>query len=74
MWPFAVEFSDEVIELRLLLQDIGGGRPRRLLLEREMHPFMAAVLLGVARANAFYRDAETQPPHREPGELKQPVR
>jgi hypothetical protein len=37
MRPLLVEASDEVIEARLLLQDIRGGWLRRFLLQRQMH-------------------------------------
>ena len=44
-WALAIEPLDEVVEPRLLLQDVGGGRSGRFFLQRQMHPFMPAVLL-----------------------------
>ena len=48
---------DEIIELGLLLEDIGAGRAGGLLLQGQMHAFMAAILLRVPRFNAFDGDA-----------------
>ena len=42
---FGIELGDEVVELRLLLQAVHGGWPRRFFLEGKMHAFMPAVLL-----------------------------
>src|SRR5579871_4433783 len=47
---------------------------RVLLLEREMHALVAAVLLGMAGLDAFDGDAEPQPPDGELGEIEQAVR
>ena len=55
---FPIEFLDERIELSLLLEDIGAGRPRRFLLQSQMHAFMAAVLLRMARPDALNADAQ----------------
>jgi hypothetical protein len=43
-----VEFVDEFVELRLLLQDAGAGRLGRLKLQRRVHAFMPAALLRFA--------------------------
>ncbi len=40
-----VEDLDEAIELRLLLQEVLGGRLGRLFLQGQMHALMPAVLL-----------------------------
>src|SRR5439155_1453803 len=61
---------DEGIEARLLLEHVRLGRPRRLSLQREMHPLVPAVLLGLARLDALDANAEPQPPHRQ---FAQPV-
>ncbi len=50
MRPLPVVAIDEGIEARLLLQDVGGGRLGRFLLQRQVHPLVPAVLLGMARA------------------------
>ena len=47
--PLLVEAGDEVIEARLLLQDVWGSGLGGFLLQRQMHAFVAAVLLRVAR-------------------------
>jgi len=60
---FDIEFLDKGIELGLLLQDISAGWPRGLLLQGQMHTFMAAILLGMPRANPFDADPQAQPPH-----------
>ena len=57
MRPFVVELLDEGIELGLLLQDIGAGRTSGFFLQSQMHAFMAAVLLGMAGADALNGDA-----------------
>lgn len=41
---------DELIEATLLLQEIKGSRLGGLLLQRQVHPFVAAVLLRMALA------------------------
>src|SRR5260370_5127718 len=38
-----------------------------------MHAVVPAVLLGMTGPDAFDADAQTQPPHREPGEIEKPV-
>ena len=62
MRTLAIELFHEDVELSLLLQDIGAGRAGGFLLERQMHAFMAAVLLGMTRLDALDRDAQPQPP------------
>jgi hypothetical protein len=44
-----------------LLQTIRAWRPGRLLLQREVHALMPAILLRMARLDAFDRDAEAKP-------------
>src|SRR6516164_5621643 len=46
-----VEDFQEVIEFGLLLKDGLGGRFGGLLLERQMHPFMTTILLGMTGAD-----------------------
>jgi hypothetical protein len=55
----AVVAIDERIKARLLLQHIRGGGFRGLGLQREMHAFMAAILLGMAGADPFDPDAQS---------------
>ena len=71
MRPLAVIALDEGVEARLLLQDVGRGRFGRLLLERQVHAFVAAVLLRATWLDAFDVDAEPEPPHRELGQAEQ---
>jgi hypothetical protein len=63
--PLLVVALDEAIELRLLLQEVSRRRLGRLLLECQMHPLVAAVLLGVTWLDALDADTQSQPPHRE---------
>ena len=67
MRPLLVVLLDEVIEVRLLLQEVEGGGLGGFLLERQMHALMAAVLLRIARLDALEVDAEAQPPDRQLG-------
>jgi hypothetical protein len=70
---FVVVLLQEDIELGLLLQKVGAGGAGGFLLEGEVHAFVAAVLLGMTGLDAFDADAQAQPPHRELGEIEQPV-
>jgi hypothetical protein len=45
---------------------VGGGGPGGLLLQREVHALVAAVLLRPPGLDAFQTDAEPEPPDREP--------
>ena len=47
VWPLVVELVAEGVEETLLGSGVGGGRASRLGLEGSVHPFVAAVLLGV---------------------------
>jgi hypothetical protein len=73
VWTFVVELLDEDIELSLLLKQIGAGWPCGFFLEGQVHALVTAILLRMTRPNAFNADAQTQPPHRKPGEIEQPV-
>src|SRR5689334_25391875 len=68
-----VELLDKIIEAGLLLQEVEASGARGFLLEREVHAFVPAVLLGMTGANAFDADAQAQPPHRQLGEVEQSV-
>jgi len=63
-----MELLDEVIELGLLLEEVGAGGAGGLLLEGERHAFMTAVLLRMASLDALDADTQSQPPDGEPGE------
>lgn len=71
--PLIVEAVDEVIELGLLPQEVGAGRFGGLQLQRQMHAFMAAVLLRVARFDTLDGDAEPEPPDRQPGKIEESI-
>jgi len=68
MWPLVVEDLDEVIEACLLLQEVASRWFASLFFQGEMHAFVTAILLRMARLDALDADAETQPPD---GELAQ---
>ncbi len=73
MGSFIVEAFDEVIELGLLLEEVAAGRLGGLKLQSEVHAFMAAVLLRMARLDALDLDAEAEPPDRELAEAKERI-
>jgi len=70
---FVVEDLDELVEPSLLLQKIPSGRLGGLFLQREMHAFVAAVLLRVARLDPFDADAQPQPPDGQFAQVEQRV-
>ena len=72
--PLVVELLDEVVELGLLLEHVGASGPSGLLFERQMHAFMAAVLLRMTRFDVLDADAPPQPPDGELSEIEQAVR
>src|SRR5690606_6043307 len=74
MRPFLIEFADESIEARLLLQEGPAGRPCGLLLQRQVHALMTSVLLRVARPDALEANTQPQPPDRQLREVVEPVR
>ena len=74
MGPFVVVAREEGIEAGLLVEEVGGRGPGGFGLQGQMHPLVAAVLLGVARLDAFDGDAEPSPPHRQPAQPIEGVR
>ena len=56
---------NEFIKAALLLQKVVTGWFGGLLLERQMHAFMAPILLRMTRLDTFNGDAESQPPYRK---------
>ncbi|MDR6817447.1 hypothetical protein J2X76_002623 [Neorhizobium sp. 2083] len=74
--PLGVEFLDEIVEASLLLQEIVSGRLGCFKFQCQMHALMAAVLLRVARLDAFNVDvdAEPEPPDRQADPLHIAVR
>lgn len=73
MGPLGVELLDEVVEVGLLLQEIGAGRLGCLKFQCQMHALMAAVLLRVARLDALDVDTEPEPQDGEPRQIEQSV-
>jgi hypothetical protein len=47
VWPLVIELGQERIEPGLLLQGVARRRLRRFPLEREMHPLVTPVRLGM---------------------------
>src|SRR6202163_400400 len=73
MGSLLVEGADELIEARLLLQEVPGGGLGGFLLERQMHALMPAVLLRMAGLDALDADTQAQPPDRELGQSEERV-
>src|SRR4051812_20015002 len=71
VWPHLVELPTELVKTLLLLQGVRAGRSRGFRLERPVHPLMLAVLLRVGRLCSLMRDAQSQPPGRQPGQSGQ---
>jgi len=65
MGSFGVEFLNEAVEARLLLEAVHAGRPSGFLLEGKVHALVTAVLLGFSRLDALDRDTEPEPPDGE---------
>jgi hypothetical protein len=73
MRPFGVVAGDEVVELRLLLQEVPACRLGCLQLQSQVHALVTSVLLRVARLDPLDLNAEPQPPHRELREVEQGI-
>src|SRR5436190_22360198 len=69
MRALVVVALNEVIKSRLLLQEVRCGVLGGLLLERQVHALVAAILLGVTGLNALDLQTEAQPPD---GQLLKP--
>ena len=59
MQPFGIELANEGVEAAPLLQAVEARRASSLLLEGQMHALVAAVLLRMARLDAFDRNSTT---------------
>jgi hypothetical protein len=66
-----LEFANELVKARLLLEAVHAGRSGRLLLQGEVHALVAAVLLRASGLDALDSHAKTQPPHGELREVEQ---
>lgn len=62
MRTLLVEDLHELVEAGLLLEEVGGGRLGGLFFQGEMHAFVAAILLRMARLDALNGNAEAKPP------------
>jgi hypothetical protein len=65
-----IELLDEDLKPGLLLETGHARRACGLLVQRQVHALVAAVLVRVAGLDALDGDAEPQPPH---GQLRQVV-
>ena len=72
MGPLVVVFVSEMVEGGLLGPQ--RGHWRELLLESEMHPLVASVLLRLAGLDALVADAELEPPGGQLGEAAESAR
>jgi len=70
MRPLLVVALDEGVEAGLLLQHVGRGWLGGFLLQGEMHPLVAAVLLRLPGVDALDLNPQPEPPDRE---LAEPV-
>jgi hypothetical protein len=67
---FVVEDFDKLVEARLLLEKIAGGRFGGFFLQRQMHAFVTPVLLWMGGLDPFDADSQAQPPASEFAEIK----
>ena len=73
MRALLVEDVHELVEAGLLLEEVGGGRFRGLFFQGEMHAFVAAILLRMARLDALNANAEAKPPDGKFAEVEQSI-
>ena len=73
MRTILVELLDEIVKLPLLLKTVETRRACRFFFEREMHPFVASILLRMTRPDPFNADTETKPPDRKAAEIEQRI-
>src|SRR5690349_4669916 len=73
MGTLVVERVDELVEPGLLLKEVLTRRLGGLALERQMHPFMAAILLRPSRADPLDADPEAEPPDGELAEVEESI-
>ena len=65
MGPLLAVPPDKGVEARLLLQDVRRGRLGRFLFERQLHPLVATVLLGMAGFDPLDLNPQAEPPDRQ---------
>ena len=73
MGPLQIVNLHKAIEALLLLQEVVGGRLRRIILQCQVHPFMTPVLFGVAWLDALNTNTEAKPPNGKAGEAKERI-
>src|SRR5260370_21171512 len=73
MRTFVVEDGEEAIEAGLLLQEVGGCELGGFFLQGEMHAFVTAIVLGMARLDPFDADTQAEPPDGEFAQMEQGV-
>src|SRR5579864_607414 len=66
MGSLGIKFFDKGVKLFLLLEEVITGWFGGFFFKRQVHAFMAAIFLRVARFDPFYGDAESEPPNGEP--------
>jgi hypothetical protein len=69
-----VELFEEFVEAGLLLQAVHAGQAGGLLLERQVHALVPAILLRVTGLDALDQDAETKPPDGVLGKVEEGIR
>jgi len=74
MRTLLVEDLHELVEAGLLLEEVGGGRFGGFFFQGEMHAFVAAILLRMARLDALNANAEAKPPDGKFAEVEQSMR
>lgn len=71
MRTLPVEDLHELVEAGLLLEELGGRRLGGLFFQGEMHAFVAAIVLRMARLDALNGNAEVKPPDGKFAEVEQ---
>src|SRR5690348_8169869 len=72
--PMMIELFAESVEPNLLLSQVGGRWPRRLRLQRAVHPLMPSVLFRVPGNDPLKSNAKLHPMHRQHAEPRRSVR
>ena len=66
MGPFVVVYLFEVTKAQDLFRQAIGRRACRIPLQGQVHAFMTAVLLRLARLNTFGQNTDLDQLHRQP--------
>ena len=73
MWALLVESRDELIEARLLLQEVLGSGLGSFILQCQMRTLVATGLLRMAGLDALEVDPEPSPPDRQAGQAEERI-